>query len=164
MLGLAGFRTVRMLSDLPKRVWWTEGRRACRPTLLVVLAAARRGDLCGDARRDAGRMSAMTAVADMEVDRHDGRRASAPGPSTHPGAKRERNEDTYVDRPDLGLWAVADGAGGHAAGEVASGMIAEALEAIPAGSARRRNCWRKCGWRSAHARRVARKPLGAVRM
>ena len=36
-----------------------------------------------------------------------------------------------MDRPDLGLWAVADGAGGHAAGEVASGMIAEALESIP---------------------------------
>jgi protein phosphatase/serine/threonine-protein phosphatase Stp1 len=50
---------------------------------------------------------------------------------THPGAKRTHNEDAYVDRPDLGLWAVADGAGGHAAGEVASGMIAEALESIP---------------------------------
>jgi protein phosphatase/serine/threonine-protein phosphatase Stp1 len=38
-----------------------------------------------------------------------------------------------VSRPDLGLWAVADGAGGHARGEVASRMIAEALESIPPG-------------------------------
>ena len=53
--------------------------------------------------------------------------------STHPGAKRKHNEDTYVARPDLGVWAVADGAGGHQAGEVASGMIAEALESIPPG-------------------------------
>jgi protein phosphatase/serine/threonine-protein phosphatase Stp1 len=52
---------------------------------------------------------------------------------THPGAKRTHNEDAYVDRPDLGIWAVADGAGGHAAGEVASGMIADALQAIPTG-------------------------------
>jgi serine/threonine protein phosphatase PrpC len=52
---------------------------------------------------------------------------------THPGVKRTHNEDAYVARPDLGVWAVADGAGGHQAGEVASGMIAEALEAIPPG-------------------------------
>ena len=53
--------------------------------------------------------------------------------TTHPGMKRKHNEDAYVDRPDLGLWAVADGAGGHTAGEVASGMIADALQAIPSG-------------------------------
>lgn len=52
---------------------------------------------------------------------------------THPGMKRKHNEDTFVNRPDLGLWAVADGAGGHSAGEMASGMIAEALESIPPG-------------------------------
>ena len=53
--------------------------------------------------------------------------------TTHVGAKRSHNEDMLVNRPDLGVWAVADGAGGHDAGEVASGMIAAALEAIPPG-------------------------------
>src|ERR1700693_1583113 len=52
---------------------------------------------------------------------------------THPGARRKQNEDAYVDRPDLGIWAVADGAGGHAAGDLASGMIADALQAISTG-------------------------------
>lgn len=52
---------------------------------------------------------------------------------TNPGAVRSHNEDTLVSRCDIGLWAVADGAGGHDAGEVASAMIAEALQTIPHG-------------------------------
>jgi protein phosphatase/serine/threonine-protein phosphatase Stp1 len=52
---------------------------------------------------------------------------------TDPGARRTHNEDSFVDRPVAGLWAVADGAGGHEAGEVASGMIRDALAAIPDG-------------------------------
>jgi serine/threonine-protein phosphatase Stp1 len=50
--------------------------------------------------------------------------------ATHAGTKRKHNEDTWVDRPDLGVWAVADGAGGHQAGEYASGLIAEALGSL----------------------------------
>ncbi|MBS7813322.1 PP2C family protein-serine/threonine phosphatase [Roseococcus pinisoli] len=53
--------------------------------------------------------------------------------ATHPGAVRTRNEDNLVDRPDIGLWAVADGAGGHGSGDVASAAIAEALSSIPPG-------------------------------
>ncbi len=53
--------------------------------------------------------------------------------ATDAGPRRSHNEDAFVDRPDLGVWAVADGAGGHDAGEVASGMIAAALGAIPPG-------------------------------
>ena len=53
------------------------------------------------------------------------------GATTHPGAKRPYNQDAFVNRPDQGLWAVADGAGGHKGGEVAAGMLHDALESIP---------------------------------
>lgn len=53
--------------------------------------------------------------------------------ASHPGAVRTHNEDSFVDRPEIGLWAVADGAGGHEAGEVASQKIKDALDAIPPG-------------------------------
>jgi serine/threonine-protein phosphatase Stp1 len=52
---------------------------------------------------------------------------------THAGAVRAHNEDSYVDRPDLGLWAVADGAGGHQAGDIASRIITDALKSLPPG-------------------------------
>lgn len=50
------------------------------------------------------------------------------------GRRRGNNEDSYLVRPDLGLYAVADGMGGAGAGEVASALAVETLaEAIEAG-------------------------------
>ena len=39
------------------------------------------------------------------------------------------NEDAYFADPELGLWLVADGMGGHEAGEVASQVVKEAVTA-----------------------------------
>ena len=46
---------------------------------------------------------------------------------TDPGKSRKHNEDAFLDAPDRGLWVVADGMGGHTAGDVASAMIVERL-------------------------------------
>jgi len=47
---------------------------------------------------------------------------------THKGLVRANNEDAFVSMPELGLFAVADGLGGHAAGEIASALATETLE------------------------------------
>ncbi|MGQ9424408.1 PP2C family protein-serine/threonine phosphatase [Gilvimarinus sp. F26214L] len=49
---------------------------------------------------------------------------------TDVGLVREVNEDSVIARPDAGVWAVADGMGGHHFGDLASNAIVTALDAI----------------------------------
>lgn len=49
---------------------------------------------------------------------------------TDPGTVRKVNEDALLERPDIGLWAVADGMGGHRAGDYASNLIVRTLDGL----------------------------------
>ena len=49
---------------------------------------------------------------------------------TDVGTVRKINEDSYIARPDIGLWGVADGMGGHDNGEWASQTVVAALEKV----------------------------------
>ncbi|WP_202688846.1 PP2C family protein-serine/threonine phosphatase [Szabonella alba] len=50
------------------------------------------------------------------------------GAATHAGCVRDHNEDSFLARPASGLWLVADGMGGHRAGDFASRTIAESAQ------------------------------------
>jgi serine/threonine-protein phosphatase Stp1 len=50
---------------------------------------------------------------------------------THVGLRRKVNEDSLLARTERGLFAVADGMGGHEAGDVASAMVVDALRQLP---------------------------------
>ena len=49
---------------------------------------------------------------------------------THRGMVRKLNEDAFIENPEAGLWAVADGMGGHNSGDFASALVIRRLGSI----------------------------------
>lgn len=111
--------------------WWSSGSTAVRPCWLVTRGLPEPGAfgsmLTGD-WHDWPWTSCETQAAGAVAGASALHMESAG--STHPGKVRSENQDAYTCRPECGLWAVADGMGGHAEGHVASQMVRDALAAI----------------------------------
>jgi len=128
-------------------LWWTDGSEQVEPSLLVTdgLPAphAYSAMLDGHWAEPWATARVVSAEPPLATAPQPHSALSVPPPTalawisaavTDPGHARTVNEDSYACRDDLGVWLVADGLGGHQAGDVASRMvtaIAEELDEAP---------------------------------
>ncbi len=118
----------------PLTLWWTEGSSMVEPSCLIVrglphpqsFAALLDGSWSEHHWRPvAGQIEPTRPDTNMVTQDAALRYRSAA--ATHVGKIRATNQDSFIELPESGLWAVADGLGGHAAGDTASRMVCDAF-------------------------------------
>jgi len=134
--GAPGTALSRVLFDglaasvAPLTLWWSGGAPGINGSLLV---ARRLPDSEAFAEMIDGFRTARVWQGDLDSETREegvgrvGVTIFRSSTSTTPGKVRANNEDSFCDRTSEGLWAVADGMGGHSHGEVASRMVTDAL-------------------------------------
>lgn len=120
----------------PVGIWWTDGSAAISPSWLITPGLPPPARYA--AMLDGAWTAAGWAVAEAESE-PDGTATTVPADPDPPGVAalsaglsdrgpvRNTNQDAFIERPDLNLWAVADGLGGLSGGDVASRMVCDAL-------------------------------------
>jgi len=125
----------------PLVMLWTEGSSAIEPSCLLLRGLpapqtfaslldgswARRGWSSVDAEvSDAGHATTTLVSETVPL----GFRSAA---LSDVGCARSSNQDAFLERPEIGLWVVADGMGGHRDGDLASRMVCDAMaNVVPA--------------------------------
>jgi type VI secretion system protein ImpM len=120
----------------PLVLWWTDGSEHVEPSCLIGrgLPASEAFGAMLDGAWTPRRWESIPARIESEPTAADDVLAIDPTPpqfrsagATDVGRVRSINQDSFLERPEVGLWVVADGLGGHSNGEVASRMVCDAL-------------------------------------
>ncbi len=118
----------------PLVLWWTDGSSIVEPSCLVMRGLPPPEGFAALLDGSWAERHWQSIPARVEEDSADDTlieetrslhfRSAA---SSDVGRVREINQDAFIERPEVGVWAVADGLGGHHHGEVASRMVCDAL-------------------------------------
>jgi type VI secretion system protein ImpM len=122
----------------PLVLWWTEGSAVVEPSWLILKGLPTPELYSGllDGNWTEHRWRAVPAVTPdptvptMLVVDDLAPLSFRSAAATDMGSVRTNNEDCFIERPEHGVWAVADGMGGHSHGEVASRMVCDAVADI----------------------------------